>query len=183
MTDLAAASPLMSAAFMSTDNHAPVTVGRIRSAWGIRGDLSVEVLSDAPNRFAPGSVLRLRGKPTRVERSRKGKRGLLLKLDAVADRTQAEALRGEELTILPEQVEPLPDGIYYHFQILDMRVAVEDGEELGAISEIIVTGSNDVYVVHKEGRRDILIPALPDVVLNVDMEEGVMTVNLPDGLV
>ena len=164
-------------------NSAPVIVGRIRSAWGIRGDVSVEVLSDAPNRFAPGSVLRLKGKPARVESSRKGRRGLLVKLDAVNDRTQAEALRGEELTVLPEQVEPLPDGAYYHFQILDMRVVDEAGEPLGIVSEIIVTGGNDVYVVHEEGRRDILIPALPDVVLDVNLDAGEMTVSLPDGLV
>ena len=167
---------------MSTTPEAPVIVGRIRSAWGLRGDVSVEVLSDAPKRFAPGSMLRLRGKPTRVERSRKGQRGLLVKLDAVGDRTQAEALRGEDLTVLPNQVEPLPDGMYYHFQILGMRVLTEEGESLGAVSEIIVTGGNDVYVVHEEGRRDILIPALPDVVLDIDLETASMLVDLPDGL-
>ncbi len=158
-------------------------MGRIRSAWGIRGDVGVEVLSDSPSRFAKGSVLLLRGKPTLVERSRKGKRGLLVKLDAADNRTQAEALRGEDLTVLPEQVEPLPEGMYYHFQILDLPVVTQDGEPLGAISEIIVTGSNDVYVVHEEGRRDILVPALPNVILAVDLEMREMTVSLPDGLV
>ena len=118
-----------------------------------------------------------------MERSRKGKRGLLVKLDAANDRTQAEALRGLELTVLPSEVEPLPDGVYYHFQILDMRVVTEDGEQLGTVCEIIVTGGNDVYVVHEEGRRDILIPALPDVVLVVDVEAGEMLVSLPDGLI
>ena len=68
-------------------------------------------------------------------------------------------------------------------QILDLRVQTDTGERLGAVSEIIVTGGNDVYVVHKDERRDILIPALPDVVLEVDLNAGVMTVNLPDGLV
>ena len=126
--------------------------------------------------------MRLKGKPTRVERSRKNKRGILVKFDSVADRTQAESLRGEELTILPDQVEPLPDGVYYHFQILGMQVSTEDGENLGAISEIIVTGSNDVYVVHEDDRRDILIPALPDVILEVDLQASRMTVSLPDGL-
>ena len=145
--------------------------------------MSVEVLSDAPKRFAAGSVLRLKGKPTRVERSRKGKRGLLVKLDAADDRTQAELLRGEELSILPEQIEPLPDGMYYHFQILDLRVFTKDGEQLGVVREIIVTGVNDVYVVHEEGRRDILIPALPDVVLDVNLDTGAMLVDLPDGLI
>ena len=168
---------------MSAIREAPVIVGRIRSAWGLRGDVSVEVLSDAPHRFAPGSVLRLKGGLTRVEHSRKGKRGLLVKLDTVNDRTQAEALRGEDLTVLPDQVDALPEGIYYHFQILDLLVQTEAGERLGVVSEIIVTGGNDVYVVHEEGRRDILIPALPDVVLDVDLDTGVMTVNLPDGLV
>ena len=161
----------------------PIIVGRVRSAWGLRGDVGVEVLSDAPKRFAPGSVLRIKGKPTRVERSRPGKRGLLLKLDAANDRNEAESLRGEELTVLPEQVEPLPDGVYYHYQILDLRVVSEDGENLGAVSEIIVTGGNDVYVVHEDGRRDILIPALPDVILDVDLQANRMTVSLPDGLV
>ena len=167
----------------ASSEEQPIVVGRIRSAWGVRGDVSVEVLSDAPKRFSAGSELRLKGKSTRVERSRKHKRGILVKLDAVADRTQAEALRGEELTILPEQVEPLPDGVYYHFQILGMQVLTEDGDNLGTISEIIVTGSNDVYVVHEDDRRDILIPALPDVVLDVDLQVNRMTVSLPDGLV
>ena len=164
-------------------NKSPVVVGRIRSAWGLRGDVGVEVLSDSPMRFAPGSVLRVKGKSARVERSRPGKRGLLVKLDVANDRAQAESLRGEELTVLPEQVEPLPDGVYYHFQILDMRVLTEDEENLGTVSEIIVTGGNDVYVVHEDGRRDILIPAIPEVVLDVDVEAGTMLVRLPDGLV
>ncbi len=164
------------------DDAAHIVVGVIRSAWGLRGDVSVEPLSDAPDRFAPGGVLYLRGKPVRIERARPAKRGLLLKLDAVADRTQAEALRGERLTILPDQAEPLPDGVYYHYQIIGMRVQTDEGEPLGVITEIIVTGGNDVYVIAKPGSRDLLIPALPDVVLDVDVPNGLMLVSLPDGL-
>ena len=167
---------------MSAKQELPVIVGKIRSAWGLRGDVGVEVLSDVPERFSAGSILWLKGKPTRVEGVRKSKRGITLKLDAANNRTQAEALRGEDLTVLLEQVEPLPDGIYYHFQILGMRVLTDDGEQLGSVSEIIVTGSNDVYVVHQEGRRDILIPALPDVVLDVNLDTATMLVDLPDGL-
>ena len=168
---------------MSAKQELPVIVGKIRSAWGLRGDVGVEVLSDVPERFAVGSVLWLKGEPTRVEHARKSKRGITLKLDAANNRTQAEALRGEDLTVLLEQVEPLPDGTYYHFQILGMRVLTDDGrEQLGLVSEIIVTGSNDVYVVNQEGRRDILIPALPDVVLDVNLDTATMLVDLPDGL-
>ena len=116
---------------MSAKQESPVIVGKIRSAWGLRGDVGVEVLSDVPERFAVGSVLWLKGEPTRVEHARKSKRGITLKLDAANNRTQAEALRGEDLTVLLEQVEPLPDGTYYHFQILGMRVLTDDGEHLG----------------------------------------------------
>lgn len=160
-----------------------IVVGRIRSAWGLRGDVGVETLSDAPGRFAAGSILRLKGRRVCVERSRKSKRGLLLKLEGIDDRTQAEALRGEELRVLPEQVEALPEGVYYHFQIIGISVETNNGEKLGVVCEIIVTGSNDVYVVRKPDRRDILIPALPDVILAVDVPNGVMVVDLPDGLI
>lgn len=164
------------------DGDAHIVVGRIRSAWGLRGDVSVEPLSDAPERFAPGGVLHLKGKPTRVERARQSKRGLLLKLDGVDDRNQAEALRGEWLTITPRQAAPLPEGVYYHYQIIGMRVQTEEGEPLGVIAEIIVTGGNDVYVIAKPGSRDLLIPALPDVVLDVDVANGLMVASLPEGL-
>lgn len=167
----------------NNSHDAHIVVGRIRSAWGLRGDVGVEVLSDVPTRFDVGSVLHLRGKPTRVERSRRSKRGLLVKFDAVHDRTQADALRGEELTVRPDQLEPLPDGVYYHFQIIGMRVSAHDGEPLGVIKEIITTGGNDVYVIAKHGRRDVLIPAIPDVVLNVDLAKNLMLVDLPGGLI
>ena len=166
----------------SNDSDAHIVVGKIRSAWGLRGDVSVETLSDAPARFAPGGVLYLKGEPTRIRRARPSKRGLLLKLDAVDDRAQAEALRGEPLTILPQQADPLPDGVYYHYQIIGMRAQTEQGEQLGVITEIIVTGGNDVYVIAKPGSPDLLIPALPDVVLDVDVPNSLMLVSLPDGL-
>lgn len=159
-----------------------VLVGRVRAAWGLRGDVSVEPLSDDPRRFDAGSVLLLRGRPVRVERARPHKRGLLVKFDAANDRDQALALRGEDLCVRPEDARQLPDGVYYHFQILGIAARTKDGQPLGAVSEIIVTGANDVYVVSAPGRRDILIPALPDVVMDVDLPAAVMTVDLPEGL-
>lgn len=159
-----------------------VLVGRVRSAWGLRGDVSVEPLSDDPHRFDAGSVLLLRGQPVRVERARPHKRGMLVKLDAANDRDHALALRGEDLCVRPEDARQLPDGVYYHFQILGIAARTKDGQPLGAVSEIIATGANDVYVVSAPGHRDILIPALPDVVLDVDLPAAVMTVDLPEGL-
>lgn len=159
-----------------------VVVGWIRGAWGVQGDLKVEVHTDLPTRFAPGSVLHLDGQATRVERSRTLKNGVLIKLDAVADRTAAEALRGRVLTVPQSEVEPLPDGAYYQFQIIDMAVWSEEGEYLGKVAEILPSGGTDVYVVRDDGRRDMLLPALADVIVDVDVDACRMTVRPPEGL-
>jgi 16S rRNA processing protein RimM len=107
---------------------------------------------------------------------------LLVKLDTINDRTEAKTLRGQPLTVPQEESEPLPEGYYYHFQILDMEVQTDEGERLGIIKEILETGSNDVYVVGLSGQRGILIPAIEDVILDVDLKQNLMTVQLPDGL-
>lgn len=145
--------------------------------------MKVEILSDAPSRFAKGGVVHLKGKAVTVERSRRSKGILLVKLESVHDRTTADELRGQLLTVPEADAEDLPEGVFYHFQMIDLPVRTADGEDVGRIVEIIETGANDVYVVRQEGRRDILVPALPEVVLNVDLEGDGMTVQLPEGLV
>ena len=157
-------------------------VGKIAGPWGLRGDLKITPLTDFPERFSPGSRLYLKGRPTRVQYVRTLKGGLRVKLDMINDRTQAEAVRGDELTVPWEDVRPLPDGSYYHFQIIDMGVWTEEEEYLGAVKEILHTGGNDVYVVRDRGNKELLIPAIEDVVLKVDPSENRMVVRLPEGL-
>ena len=88
----------------------------------------------------------------------------MVKLDVVNDRSEAELLRGRFVTIPQQEVKPLPEGSYYHFQIIDLEVWNEKGECLGKVQEVLSTGSNDVYVVRGESRKEILVPALGDVV-------------------
>ena len=117
-----------------------------------------------------------------IERSAGTKAGLRLKLDLASDRTQAEELRGLLLTVPRTEVAPLPDGSYYHFQIIDMDVVSEDGELMGKVAEILTTGSNDVYVVRASGSKDILVPAIAGVVLKIDLDQNEMVVRIPQGL-
>ena len=159
-----------------------VVVGRIRGAWGLRGDLKVEVLTDFSERFSPGSVLTLDDRTTRVQRRRTVKDGLVVKLDAVDDRTDAEALRGCLITVPEGEVGPPPAGAYYHYQVIDMEVWDDAGAYLGDVKEIISTGGNDVYVVARpNGAQDLLIPAVKDVVLGIDVPDNRMTVRMPEG--
>ena len=166
----------------SPNSQDAVVVGRVTGPWGLLGDVKVESSTDFPERFSPGSVLLLDGRPTRVVRSRSHKGAFVVKLDQVNDRTQAESLRGTILSIRRDETRPLPEGTYYYFQIIDMGVWSEDGEYLGAVTQVLSTGANDVYVVRDAGQKEVLIPALEDVVLEVNPAEGRMVVRLPEGL-
>ena len=104
---------------------------------------------------------------------------MVVRLDAVGDRTTAESLRGTHLAVSREEVEAPPAGSFYHYQIVDMDVFAEDGSALGQVVQILPTGSNDVYVVRDGDGRETLVPALADVLLEVDPEGGRMVVRLP----
>ncbi len=117
-----------------------------------------------------------------MERSRRRNTGLVIKFEAFSDRDDAESLRGRLLTVMRDDVPPLPAGQFYHYQLIDMAVRSDDGECLGRVSEILTTPGNDVYIVRKHGRRDLLLPALAEVVLDVDLDANRMTVHLLEGL-
>ena len=161
------------------DEH--VIVGRIKGPWGVVGELKVERHTVSATRFDAGNVLYLDGQRVVVERCRAVKGDLLIKLDIAGDRDEADSLRGRNLTLPRHQVEPLPEGSYYYFQIIDMAVWEEQGEYLGTIKDILPAGGTDVYVVQDGGRSDLLIVALADVILDVDLPENRMTVRLPEG--
>lgn len=158
-----------------------VAVGRIVGVRGVRGEVVVEVLTDFPERFRPGSRLWLDGAPVDVESSAARRGQLAVKLGGVDSRQQAEALRGRILEVPESALHPLQPGTYYQFQLIGMEVVDPQGRRLGVLSEVLETGSNDVYVVKGE-RGEVLVPALEDVVLDVDVSSRRMIVDLPDEL-
>ncbi len=162
------------------DPSTAVPVGRIVAAHGIRGELRVEPLTDFPDRFRTGAQLWLDGTPRRVQSSRWQGRLVVLKLQSVDDRNAAEALRGHELLVPSLHALNEPDVFYQH-DIVGLRVVTLDGEELGRVEDIISTGSNDVYVVRGE-RGELLLPAIDDVVKQIDVDGGVVTVEMLPGL-
>ena len=141
------------------------------------------ILTDEPRRFSPGSKLFIDGRPHTVESVQKHRGRLQVKFEAVGSRSEADALRGMSVTIPRDQTGPLAEHTYYHYQILDIEVWTVDGERLGTVREILETPGNDVYVVRREGSpRDVLVPALRDVVVEVGLAENRMVVRLPEGL-
>ena len=149
--------------------------------WGVDGYVKLEALTDSPDRLSPGAAFLTDRGSMAIETLRRGGRGLIARFCGIEDRNAAESLRGLLLYVPRHQVPPLPEGQYYHFQILDVDVWTPDGRFLGKVKEILTTGSNDVYVV-RDGSKEALIPAIRDVIVDVDVEAGRMTVDPPEGL-
>jgi 16S rRNA processing protein RimM len=158
-----------------------VAVGRILGPWGLRGDLRVEPLTDFPERFEPGCSLYVEGVAYVIERCRWHKGKVHIKLSGIDSVAAAEALRQRFLEVPEKDLKPLSEGEYYQFQILGLEVRTTEGEPLGKVTQILSTGSNDVFVVRGEG-GELLIPALDDVIKAIDLDEGRMEVELVEGL-
>ena len=169
--------------FHSQDNvnQGYVTVGRVLGLWGRQGELKVEPLTDFPERFAVGRTVYVEGVAYTIERCRWQKGRAYVKLSGVDSAAAAGALRQCLVQVPEDELTPLSEGEYYQFQILGLKVRTTEGQWLGEVTQIIGTGSNDVFVVRGQV-GELLIPALDDVVKAIDLERGWMEVEPVEGL-
>jgi 16S rRNA processing protein RimM len=112
---------------------------------------------------------------------REGRTHFSLKIEGIEDRNAADALRGLTVSVPYERLEALPEDEYYWEDLIGLAVVTEDGKPLGRIEGIFPTGSNDVYVC-KSGRKEILLPAIDEVIRSVNIEAGTVVVRLLKGL-
>lgn len=149
--------------------------------WGLRGEIKVEVLSDYPQRFVPKARVLVKGVPLEIERSRAGAAALVLKLASIDSREQAEGLRDQLLEVPASELMPLQPGEYFVHQVLGLQVVTTEGRDLGQVTEVLRTGSNDVYLV-RQGSQEFLIPAIADVVQQIDLDARQMVIEVVPGL-
>ncbi len=160
-------------------------IGQVVALFGVRGELKVRLLTDIPNRFSELETVYVGASHTSysIQRARPYKGEMIvLKLSGIDDANSAERLRNQELSIPLSELATLPPDSYYQHDILDLQVLTLDGEELGQIVEIIVTGSNDVYSVKKPGGSQVLIPAIKDVIKQIDLIHRTMYIDPLPGL-
>jgi 16S rRNA processing protein RimM len=156
-----------------------LVIARIVSPQGNKGEVKTEVVTDFPERFASTPAVYLGEEYRRYELDgyRLQGRVAVLKLRDVESMEQAERLRGDLVHVPEEEAVELPTGHYFWHQIMGLRVVTVEGETIGTVDDILETGSNDVYVVHGPGGEQ-LIPAIKDVVKGIDLEKGIVTVQL-----
>jgi 16S rRNA processing protein RimM len=162
-------------------------VGRIVKTQGLRGELRVHFSAgENTGSFSEGKVIYVEDRkgfkrPFTVESSRGRKRGVVLCLREVKGIEAAEKLVGSPIYVNQADLDPLSPDEFYWYQLQGLRVQGEDGTDWGKLEELLPTGSNDVFVVRKNG-REILLPATDEVVLRVDLKEGIMIVRPLKGL-
>ena len=163
-----------------------VLLGKVVATHGIRGQLRIVLFSGDFSSVAGLDSVMLKRPDGGMENfpvtatARHGKK-VLLTLKGFASINQALPLVGRELHVRRDQLPELPEGEYYWCELLGLRVVTDRGEVLGTLTEIIATGSNDVYVVKSE-EREYLIPALEEVVREIDLAGRIMKVSPPEGL-
>ena len=161
-----------------------LVIGEVLRPQGLRGEVKVRVVTDFPERLRTLKLAYVGPVPlpVAVEGIRFHQGFALLKLAGYEDRVAAESLRGALVQIPVEEATPLEDGEYYFYQIMGLTVWTTQGEYLGRVRDILITGANDVFLV-RGPRGEILLPAIEEVVRQVDLDRGRVTVNLLEGLV
>lgn len=165
-----------------------LVVARIGRAHGIKGEVTVEVRTDEPElRLGPGAVLQTEpasAGPLTIETGRVHSGRLLLRFAGVKDRTGAESLRN---TLLIAEVDPaeLPEepDEYYDHQLMDLDVVLEDGTEIGRITEISHLPSQDLFIVERPDGTEVMIPFVEEIVAEIDLDEQRCVITPPPGLI
>lgn len=161
------------------------TIGQVVALFGVRGELKVRLLTDIPERFQHLEAVYLGPKHQRykIEHVRPSKGEIIiLKLAGIDDANTAEALRQQSIVIPLSQLAKLPAGSYYQHDILGLHVFTLANRALGSLVDIIETGSNDVYVVQGSDGKQVLIPAIKEIVKQVDLIRHTMYIDPLPGL-
>lgn len=161
-----------------------LAIGKIRRPHGVRGEMLMEIYTDFPERLQAGVILYLGAErhPQRLRSVRPRKDGVLIAFEGYHTPEQVGELRNQLAMVRADDRPPLPQGEYYHHQLIGLRVVDDTGRYLGKIGEVLATGANDVYVVQAEQGGEVLLPAIDEVILQIDLPGGEVRVHLLPGL-
>ena len=161
-------------------------IGKIVGAHGIKGAIRVFPTTQSPERFELLTELIVENKGEKttfhIEKVGYHKKFVLLHVTELKDINVAEKYKGATLLIPESKALPLEENEYYTRDLYGLKVVSDIGEELGELTDIIETGANDVYAVKKEGAKELLIPAIKQCIIQVDISGGKMIVHLLEGL-
>jgi len=157
-------------------------VGKLRRTHGIKGDMLMDLTTDFPERIRPHKVLYVGDdyEPLVVRSIRKANIQVIIGFEGFPTCEDAARLRNQPVYVKVSELPKLPEGEFYHHELIGLNVVTEEGLVLGKLVEILETGANEVYVVHGESNEDLLLPAIKSVILEILPEKGEMRVCPPE---
>ena len=162
-------------------------VGVITSTHGIRGEVKVFPTTDDPSRFEDlKEVVLDTGKEYRklaIEGVKYFKQFVILKFKGIDNINDIEKYKGADLFVTRDQAVPLDEGEYFICDVIGAKVVTDNDEELGLIKDVLQTGANDVYVVTGTDGKEILLPVIPDCVLDINTDDKIVKVHVMPGLI
>jgi len=166
-----------------------IPVGKIARTHGVRGAVKIYPYGESLALQEPGDKLILQPAAGTLKRHdltllslKPHGKFLLVQLEELTSMEEAQAVMGEEVFLPEDRLPPTEEGEYYHYQLIGLRVETVEGKPVGILRGIIETGGNDVYSVESEG-REILIPAVDEIIAEVDLERGRIVIDPPEGLI
>lgn len=162
-------------------------VGVITTTHGIKGEVKVFPTTDDVERYSYlKQVVLDTGKEKidlEIERVKYFKQFVIVKFKGINDINDIEMYKGKSLYVTRENAVELEEGEYFIADLIDLKVVTDEGKDFGTLVDVMQTGANDVYVVETfEDKKEVLLPAIKDCVLDVDLEKGIMTVHIMEGL-
>ncbi|MEN3038865.1 MAG: ribosome maturation factor RimM [Candidatus Kryptonium sp.] len=162
-------------------------IGKILRPYGLKGQICVKPITDFVNRFKKLKRVYVGDNPIEVEEhyivsSSLRNEEIILKFKNINDRTTAESFSGKFIYIPEEELLPLPEGYYYVHDLIGLKVYDVNGKKIGIITDVWLLPANDVYVVESKG-KEILIPAISEVVKKVDLENKMIIIDPMEGLI
>jgi len=162
-----------------------LAIGFLRRPHGLIGEIIMDLHTDFPDRIKPGRKVYVGEKHEAhtIGSVRTHANGVLVKLHGFDTPEAAGRFRNHWVYVQSNEVPALPEGQHYKHELIGLTVMTDAAEKLGVLNEVLITGANDVYVIIKEDGKEVLIPAIPDVILEVNMEDRIVKVHLIDGLI
>lgn len=161
-------------------------VGVITTTHGVRGEVKVFPTTDDAERFLELEYVLLdTGRELRrldIKNVRFFKDLVILKFDGIDNINDIEKYKGKDLWIPREEAQELGEDEYYIADLQGLNVVLEDGTEFGTLRDVMETGANDVYIIDSNEHGEVLLPAIKECILDVDLEKNTMTVHLMKGL-
>jgi 16S rRNA processing protein RimM len=160
-------------------------VGRLRHPHGVKGEVLLAVMTDFPERIQPEAAFFLGDNylPVTLASVRQHNKGKLVRFEGYETREDVDGLQNKGLFVRAEDLPNLPEGEYYQHQLVGLQVVSDQGQVLGTVRELIETGANDVFVVHTTEGKELLLPDIEEVILDIDLEKKIITVHLLEGLI